>query len=334
MTEWWSHCRRLAPVGVLALTLSLSGCSHTTSTLPATHAAPLPDTSLTPQGWSPVSLGDVQISVPSDWFIEDPGYVCGGGVQGMVFINQPPTPPPSGMGCSLPPTVIEMTSTVSGALSNSHRTTVNSIPATEGTVRSGSVSTDVVRVLGIEVEARGSLASQVERTITYSPLSVLLSRSVTSVPPGWSPMIFGGIRFSVPSQWKVERGTGWPGCPGNIPADLLELSTAQEVNASSCGGGPPQTAGYLVGSPSMVLGSGPQVGPAPADARCISRNGLRFCIDGAPPPTGGFSGGHELNLLTAQVTVPGQTAVDQIEIGLTGTGITPLEIFASIKPDA
>lgn len=332
MTEWCSHFTRLTPVGVFALTFLVSGCSQSARTLPTTHSAPLPDTSLTLRGWSPVSLGDVQISVPSDWFVEDRGFVCGGGVQGMVFINQTPTSPRLGMGCPLSPTVIEMT-TVSGALSNSHRTTVNSIPATEGTVRSGSVSTDVVRVLGMQIDARGPLGSQVERTITYSPLSVVLNRSVTSVPPGWSPMIFGGIRFSVPSQWRVERGTGWPGCPGIIPADVLELSTANEIYAGSCEV-PPETAGYVAANPSMFLGSGPLIDPTPTNAKCISRSGLHICIDGAPSPSGGFTPGQELNVLIAQVTLPGQTTVDQIEIGLTGRGITPLEIFDSMKPDA
>jgi hypothetical protein len=72
---------------------------------------------------------------------------------------------------------------------------------------------------------------------------------------------------------------------------------------------------------------------APADATCLSRHTLRICLDPPPPPVGGFSPGHELNLLTAQVRLPGQTAVDQIEIGLTGTGVTPLDIFDSLKPD-
>jgi hypothetical protein len=47
---------------------------------------------------------------------------------------------------------------------------------------------------------------------------------------------------------------------------------------------------------------------------------------------GGFAAGHEVNLLTAQVTVPNHVTVDQIEIGLTGTGVTPLEIFDSMRP--
>jgi hypothetical protein len=54
----------------------------------------------------------------------------------------------------------------------------------------------------------------------------------------------------------------------------------------------------------------------------------------AAPSSGGFSPGHELNLLTAQVTVPHQAALDQVEIGLTGSGVLPLDVFDSIRPAA
>jgi hypothetical protein len=74
------------------------------------------------------------------------------------------------------------------------------------------------------------------------------------------------------------------------------------------------------------------VSAAPAGATCLTRNRLRICVDPPPPPSGGFATGHELNLLTAQIRVPGQADLDQIEIGLTGTGVTPLEIFDSMRP--
>jgi hypothetical protein len=82
----------------------------------------------------------------------------------------------------------------------------------------------------------------------------------------------------------------------------------------------------------MVLGSGSQVSRAPVGAKCLRRNGLRICVDPPPSPTGGEESGIELNLLTAQISVPKQSAVDQIEIGLTGTGVTPLQIFDSMRP--
>jgi hypothetical protein len=84
----------------------------------------------------------------------------------------------------------------------------------------------------------------------------------------------------------------------------------------------------------MVVGSGPKVDPAPSDAVCLTRNRLTICIDPPPPPTGGFAPGHQLDLLTAQVKVPGQTTLDQIEIGLSGTGVEALQIFDSMRPNA
>ena len=323
--------RQSLMVGLVAVVLTLSACAPSPNSRTAVHVAPLPVTSLTPQGWSPVSLGDVQISVPSDWFIEDPEWICGGGVQGMVFINQTPTPPPGGMGCSLPPNVIEMSTAPSTAPSNSHRFVINSIPTAEGSMRSGSTSIEVVRALGMDVEASGPLAEQVMATLTHSPLSVVLNSSADSVPPSWQHVVFGGIRFAVPGDW-TRRGTSGGDCPGNIEANVLVLSTAQSLSASSCGGPPPETAVYLAANPGMELGSGPSIQAAPPHATCLTRQGLRICVDPPPSPGGGFVPGQELNLLTAQVKVAGRSALDQIEIGLTGTGVTPLQILDSIRP--
>ena len=303
--------------------------------LTRTRVAPLPDISLTPQGWSPISLGSVQISVPSSWLIEDPGRACSSDALGVVFINQTPRYPPAGMqgpGCPPAPNIIEMSTAGAKVLSNSHRTVINSISASERTVRFGPTTGEVVRALGVTVEARGPFAGQVLTTLTHSPLSVLLDSSVNSIPNGWRRVHFGGISFAVPGQWMVqgEPSTAWGGCPGNITSDYLVLSTAQYVSAPGCAP-PAETAGYLAANPGMVLGSGPVIDAAAADATCDIRNGLRICIDPPPSPVGGFSPGQELNLLTAQIEVPGQRTIDQVEIGLTGTGITPLHIFDSMQ---
>jgi hypothetical protein len=331
-----SHARRSAQVSVLTLALLVSACSQSTGmrsaaeVTPPTHMAPLTDASLTPQGWSAIGLGDIEISVPSDWLIEDPGLTCGN-VQGTVFINETPEPFPRGMGCPVPANVIEMSTARPIAHRDPYRTVINDMPATEETVRIGSTSDEVVRALDGYVDARGPLAMRVVATLTHSPLSVVLDSSVNSIPAHWHRVTFGGLRFAVPKEWAVERETSWGGCPYNIDPDVLELSTAQYFFAPACPA-PPETANYLAASPGMVLGSGPLVATAPADASCLSRNGLRICIDPPPPPRGGFAPGHELDLLTAQVRVPDQATVDQVEIGLTGTGVTPLQIFDSLEP--
>jgi len=94
---------------------------------------------------------------------------------------------------------------------------------------------------------------------------------------------------------------------------------------------PPALAEYEAGVPAMVVGSGPKITAVPAGANCLERNRLRICID--PPPSPGTNQpGHELSVLTAQVSVPGQANLDQIEIGLSGDGTTALNIFDSLQP--
>lgn len=163
------------------------------------------------------------------------------------------------------------------------------------------------------------------------PLSVVLDSQVSSTPSGWQSITFGGLQFAVPATWDISRFSWWGGCPGNLEADRLELSTAETFSAPGCPG-PPSTADYLAGVSAMVVGSGPKIPAVAAGARCFDRNGLRICIDPPPNPTGGYEPGHELNILTAQVSVPGQTNLDQIEIGLSGDGTQALNIFDSLRP--
>jgi hypothetical protein len=334
MTEKGHEVRRLTVLFCLVVVLVLSAGASPVNAARDQHLAALPDASVTPPGWSPVSLGTIQISVPSDWFIEDPGYTCGGTAEGMVFINQSPMPPPNGAGCPLTANVIELSTATSASLPNSYRSVINSIPVHERDTQSQSDSSAVtVLALGTEVDARGSLAAQVIRTLTHSPLSVVLHSSLPSTPKGWRHVAFGGIRFVVPGQWTVQRDDIWGGCPGNITAGMLTLSTARKFFSPSCPA-PPLTAGYLSASQGTVLGSGPLVGTTPRDASCLTRNSLRICIDPPPSPVGGFVPGHQLNLLTAQIHVPGKVSTDQIEIGLVGTGLTALRIFDSMRPAA
>jgi hypothetical protein len=192
------------------------------------------------------------------------------------------------MGCPLPPNVFEMSTTSSQPMSNTHQTVVNSIPVTRGTTRWGSTIAEVIRALGTEVGVRGPLGAQVIATLTYSALSVVHNSSVNSIPLGWHDVTFGGIRFAVPGQWTFQQESSWGGCPYNIEPNVLVLSTARYFSAPSCPA-PPGTAGDLAASPGMVLGSGPEVGSPPPEANCLTRNGLRICIDPPPPPDGSYS---------------------------------------------
>jgi hypothetical protein len=326
---------------VVALVLALIYGPHSGSGTPrpasdrnstSTYLTKLPDTALTPKGWSPLSLGAIQISVPSAWVSTDPGgIICGFG-SSFVFIDQTPYSPDSTPKCAAPINVAELSSAGRAPLPHSRHATLNSIRVTESKSSPGVTPvTEEVRALGMQLLVKGPLAADVVKTITRSPLSVVLGSSVNSVPTGWRYVLFGGIRFAVPRQWAINRSTSWGGCPSNIEAHALVLSTARTELAPSCLS-VPGTAGDLTAQPGMVLASGPLVTHAPADATCLRRSGLRICVDPPPSPTGGEESGIELNLFTAQISVPKQSAVDQIEIGLTGTGVTPLKIFDSMQP--
>jgi hypothetical protein len=235
------------------------------------------------------------------------------------------------MACPQPANVVELSAPAKTVLARPRHMTINSIPVAEVTTAPGSATTLTVRALGTQVSANGPMAKRVLATLTYSPYSVVVGSAVRLVPPGWQHVTFGGITFSVPGKWTISRSTTWGGCPFNIQPGILALSTAQATSFPSCPA-PPGTAGYLGAQPGMVLDSGPLVSRAPATATCLRRNGLQICIDPPPSPVGGFAVGHELNLLTAQINVPGQASVDQIELGLTGNGLAPLAIFDSMRP--
>ena len=318
-------------IGFIATSSSHNTVVHVGSAVSpseSNHVAPGPDVTLTPSGWSPLALGNVQISVPSSWFVEDPGIVCGGGAQGMVFIDEQPTVG-GATDCALTPNVVSVAPSTSAGIPHAQTGVLNSIPVISGWSQTGSTKTVIVRALGYDVTASGPLADQVTRTLTYSPLSFVLNSDLTSTPSDWQPVTFGGMGFSVPAAWTVHRYSWWGGCPGNLPANTLELSTAQAISAPGC---PPplSTAGYDAGVPALIVGSGPAVTADPG-ARCIDRNGLHICIDAPPDPTGGYEPGHGLNILTAQVSIPGQATLDQIEIGLSGDGSTALAIFDSLR---
>ena len=249
----------------------------------------------------------------------------------MVFINQSPSSPPNGAGCPLSHNVVELSTPMPGPLPESFRSSINSIPVFRRDVQSATDDYEVtVRALGIQVDARGPLDEEVVKTLTHSPLSVVLHSSSQSVPKDWRQVVFGGVRFRVPPGWSTHRETFWGGCPGNIAAGL-ELSTAETLSNPGCPG-PIQTAGYLAADQGMVLGSGPQVeSVVPPRATCTSRHRLRICIDPPPTPDDGSSPGHQLNLLTAQVSVPRRASRDQLELGLSGSGVTQMRIFDSLR---
>ncbi len=154
---------------------------------------------------------------------------------------------------------------------------------------------------------------------------------MVGTPSGWRTVSFGGLRFAVPGTWRIERDSWWGGCPGDIEPYYLRLSTARTLSLPSCPA-PAPTAAHVGAVPGVVLGAGPQVsGTGSPTGSCLSRVGLRICLE-PPPFGGGFEAGRQLDLLTALVYLPGRTVPDQVEIGLFGSGLVPLQIFDSLRP--
>jgi hypothetical protein len=222
MTLRFRLFRRRIAIGVIALLGCACACSSTAgareaSHSTATHVTRLPDTALTPNGWSALGLGGIQISVPPGWFVEDPGTVCGEGVP-EVFIDQTP----SAIGCPLPNNVVELSTAAKTPLAHARRGTINSIPVTETTSSSGSMTTVTVRAIGMQLRAHGPLAERVVATLTHSPYSVVRGSSVRSIPPQWQHVDFRGNTLL--GSWHVDdkskHGVGrLPGqhrgrCPG------------------------------------------------------------------------------------------------------------------------
>jgi hypothetical protein len=84
MTPGFTALRRRVAIGGLVLLVCMSACSspagaREVNDSPTAYVTQLADTALTPGGWSPPGLGTIQISVPSGWFVEDRGTICGGG---------------------------------------------------------------------------------------------------------------------------------------------------------------------------------------------------------------------------------------------------------------
>ncbi len=309
---------------------SSSPAASPTST-PQRRLAPLADPAATPKGWSPVELGAIEVSVPSRWLLEYPGLSCATNPQGQVFLQQHSTTP-AGSKCTAAD-LVTIGSTPQQPLGHPHHLVVDGVPVTRGQLDTGEGTVLAERALGMQVDARGPHASRVLATLTHSPRSVVLHSTVSSAPPGWQKLTFGGLRFAVPGSWTLTHEPGWPGCPSNIEPDVVLVQRADSAAAGSCGGTFPSTAGDYAGRPGLVVAAGPGVTAAPPGATCLQRNTLRICVD-PPPAGGGQAPGHEPGLLTAQVTVPGQSHLDQVEIGLHGTGLQALEIFDSITPAA
>ncbi|MFZ0666051.1 MAG: hypothetical protein WAM97_09865 [Acidimicrobiales bacterium] len=299
------------------------------------YLSPLPETSLTPAGWAPFEFGDVQVSVPGYW-VETQGEACLGPATTRGSTSEDP-------GCRL--SSVTMKLSTKRAIPDARSSVVNGIPVVVGHSGSGVDTIYMERALGVDVEAKGSIAQQILATITFSPRSVILGSDVHGTPATWRGINYHGLTFDVPSNWTIA-GSG-PTAECFIVADTVILDSEQSSSSGVCegssrigisGGGNPIS--QLAGVPGMSVSFSPTITPLTEDlfkeiiksSQCLDRNGLKICI---PPP----AQQQFITLLAtgSQTTMAyifpsdGSTPVS-FEIGLPESGVTALEILDSFRP--
>jgi hypothetical protein len=298
---------------------------------PPSHSV-LADVGTTPAGWAAVPLTGIQVSVPASWQVEPPGETVCGRSEGVVLLGQGLHP--RELGCTRPfavANVVSLRATNGPAPSSGKQVLIHGLKVT--LTSDHRTETEFARVTGMTIAAKGPLATTIVRTITHSPRSVVLGPYRVSVPRAWRHLAFGGLSFSVPKRWTTEKVAWIGGCPINIARSTLVDSTARSVSLPSCMP-PSSTAGYMAARPGMKVFAGPKVPAVRAQlhgTECRSLNGLRVCVQPCRIG-GGYSATNYPGLLTADVYIPGRTRPDLVEIGLSGTGMTPLRIFDSLQP--
>jgi hypothetical protein len=236
---------------------------------------------------------------------------------------------PLGIGCGPATNVVVLRSAASTPVPHRHAETVNGLHVETGWTRQNGRTTYLERGLGLDISATGPLAPAVLRTLTHSPLSVLLHSPKVAAPTTWRRVHFGGLQFAVPPAWRTEHQSGWGGCPYNLQPSVLVLNTARTNSDPGCPA-PPTTAGFVAGVDGMVVGAGRKVTDQHLQGEhCVAQNALRICLY-PPPLDGGYPQGRGLEFLTALIYLPGHNRPDQVEIGLNGSGLVPTQIFDSL----
>ncbi len=207
--------RALAMVAIaVALTVFTGSQTFATTTMPVTtKTLPAVDLSSTPAGWVPVAFGDAQISVPAAWWVLYNSYPCPtGSPSGEVFVN----PPPGVFACPLEIAPGPSTTVRFGPPRSPHSTVLGRPEVINGILvypyPTGPQTSYLVPSLGVEITVDGPIGERVLHTLTWSPRSVVLAAgSSPAVPASWQQVTFAGLRFSVPTNWPINRTQVTPG---------------------------------------------------------------------------------------------------------------------------
>jgi len=183
-------------------------------------------------------------------------------------------------------------------------------------------SSFLVPTLHVLITVRGPQANKVLRTLTYSPLSVVLGRGTRpAVPDSWRRNNFLGISFATPGGWALMPNGHW-GCPYSMASATVVLIPASNYQRPRCPA-MQDIAGIAAPQLGVIAGVGLDRSAKPRYRGCRILHGLRACYQASP-----FNGG----LLDVQVFLPGRQRTTLVQIGLAGSGMIAKTIFESIRP--
>ncbi len=323
---------------VLISVVSIAGCTSTGTAKAGNRISPLPDYSLTPQGWSPVTVGNLQISVPGTWQVETSGscFVGGDGtVEVARTLNAPCTAPKTdNLQISTTYTSVSIAPNELVKPTGAKKVSINGIPVFKGRYPQDQSAT-LVEALGSELLVKGPETSKVIATVTHSPESVVLSSVVSRSPRGWASYSFGGISITVPKNWAHSQGGIGNGCyPGPVES-TLQLDNDPSTYSHSCP--PPNVrAGYLHAPLGLIVAVAHDGENRRSGSVCSKRGSLSICVDPTPfisgdPNQPRFASPGESDLLTGQILVGGKPKFLDIALGLGGNPVTAVSVFDSIK---
>ncbi len=331
---------RLRVLVLVTLMLTLAACASSQTSGPprttvpsTTTTAPLNgdvisttavDLSATPTDWVPVADGDVQISVPTTWRVLYHSSCPIGSPPGEVLVNPKfvvcPSEGPGGV--QGPKNVVWMNLLAGLGSVYNHRIIVNGFSVDD------DLPTYFVPSLSLQVTLSGPLAQRVLRTLSRSPRTVALaSGPAPPVPSSWRPVTFAGLRFSVPSRWRIYRTTRSVGLGGTCGTTGVALAGGVVTLTTDAARGPSDCR-VPVGLPypfepanGIQLDSGLSTLTLATSYSCGRFHDLTECFANSP----------DYSILVVKVAVPGHSKPVYVSIGLAGNGMTARSILYSVR---
>lgn len=307
--------------------LTLAACTSSRTVTPTTTVPskpkPLPvvDVSATPTGWVPVADGDVQISVPATWWVLYNSGCPTGSPPGEVLVNPFAACPAGGAGGQGPKNVVWLTEMAGLAIGFEHPNVIN----ISGFSVYGHLGTYVVPSLSLQVAFSGPLSQRVLHTLSRSPRTVALAPGpAPAVPSSWRSVTFGGLRFSVPPRWIVQRTDRWGICGSDVVALSrgVILDSDQKHSPAAC---PPMPQFAVTPSEGVrvdLVGAHDPTGSFSEGGTCLHRGDVTTC----PSSTPNFS------TLLLRVTKRRRSKPVYVAIGLAGNGMIARTILYSLRP--